>query len=37
MTQLRGADNARAKRSLGWTPRYSSWRTGFDIEFAAFR
>jgi nucleoside-diphosphate-sugar epimerase len=25
----RGASNAKAKRELGWTPRYSSWRQGF--------
>jgi 2-alkyl-3-oxoalkanoate reductase len=29
---LRGADNARAKRELGWTPRYASWREGFRAE-----
>jgi nucleoside-diphosphate-sugar epimerase len=29
MTQRRGFSNARAKRELGWTPRYSSWRKGF--------
>jgi nucleoside-diphosphate-sugar epimerase len=29
MTQLRGASNAKAKRELGWAPRYRSWRTGF--------
>jgi nucleoside-diphosphate-sugar epimerase len=28
-TQLRGATNAKAKRELGWQPRYPSWRTGF--------
>jgi nucleoside-diphosphate-sugar epimerase len=28
-TQLRGASNAKAKRDLGWTPRYASWRQGF--------
>lgn len=28
MTELRGA-NARAKASLGWSPRHASWRTGF--------
>jgi nucleoside-diphosphate-sugar epimerase len=28
-TQLRGATNAKAKRELGWEPRYPSWRTGF--------
>jgi nucleoside-diphosphate-sugar epimerase len=26
---LRGASNAKAKRELGWQPRYSSWRQGF--------
>jgi nucleoside-diphosphate-sugar epimerase len=28
-TELRGASNESAKRELGWTPRYSSWREGF--------
>jgi 2-alkyl-3-oxoalkanoate reductase len=28
-TELRGASNERAKRELGWTPRYPSWRQGF--------
>jgi nucleoside-diphosphate-sugar epimerase len=28
-TQLRGASNEKAKRELGWTPRYASWRQGF--------
>ncbi len=28
--ELRGASNARAKRELGWEPRYRSWRQGFD-------
>jgi nucleoside-diphosphate-sugar epimerase len=28
-TQLRGASNDKAKRELGWTPRYASWRQGF--------
>jgi nucleoside-diphosphate-sugar epimerase len=28
-TQLRGASNAKAKRELGWLPRYPSWRQGF--------
>jgi nucleoside-diphosphate-sugar epimerase len=27
--QLRGAANAKAKRELGWQPRYPSWRQGF--------
>ena len=29
MTSLRGASNAKAKRELGWTPAYPSWRQGF--------
>ena len=29
MTQIRGASNAKAKRELGWQPRYKSWRDGF--------
>jgi nucleoside-diphosphate-sugar epimerase len=29
MTQIRGASNAKAKRELGWAPRYASWREGF--------
>jgi nucleoside-diphosphate-sugar epimerase len=28
-TELRGASNAKAKRELGWQPRYASWRQGF--------
>lgn len=32
MTRLRGADNARAQRILGWKPSYRSWRTGFSAE-----
>jgi len=28
-TQSRGASNAKAKRELGWTLRYPSWRQGF--------
>jgi nucleoside-diphosphate-sugar epimerase len=27
---LRGASNAKAKRELGWRPRYPSWRDGFS-------
>jgi nucleoside-diphosphate-sugar epimerase len=30
MTRLRGADNARARLSLDWRPRYTSWRDGFE-------
>jgi nucleoside-diphosphate-sugar epimerase len=29
MTDVRGASNAKAKRELGWKPRYPSWRLGF--------
>jgi 2-alkyl-3-oxoalkanoate reductase len=29
MTEVRGASNTKAKRELGWSPRYSSWRDGF--------
>jgi 2-alkyl-3-oxoalkanoate reductase len=29
MTQIRGASNAKAKRELGWTPTYPSYREGF--------
>lgn len=32
MTQLRGADNARARRTLTWTPQFHSWRDGFAHE-----
>ena len=27
--EVRGASNAKAKRELGWQPRYASWRQGF--------
>jgi 2-alkyl-3-oxoalkanoate reductase len=29
MTEVRGASNSKAKRELGWQPRYPSWRQGF--------
>lgn len=29
MTTVRGASNAKAKRELGWTLRYPTWRVGF--------
>jgi nucleoside-diphosphate-sugar epimerase len=29
MTKIRGSSNAKAKRELGWAPRYPSWRVGF--------
>jgi len=33
MTEARGASNERAKKELGWTPRYPSWRDGFPAAF----
>jgi nucleoside-diphosphate-sugar epimerase len=29
MTEVSGASNEKAKRELGWKPRYASWRQGF--------
>jgi 2-alkyl-3-oxoalkanoate reductase len=29
MTGIRGSSNARARRELGWAPRYAGWRSGF--------
>jgi nucleoside-diphosphate-sugar epimerase len=29
LDQIRGASNEKAKRALGWQPRYPSWREGF--------
>jgi 2-alkyl-3-oxoalkanoate reductase len=29
MTRVRGSSNAKAKRVLGWKPRYPTWRDGF--------
>jgi nucleoside-diphosphate-sugar epimerase len=34
-TEARGASNAKAKRALGWTPRYPTWRTGFKAVYSA--
>jgi len=34
MTEGRGFSNAKAKRELGWTLRYPSWRQGFREELA---
>jgi nucleoside-diphosphate-sugar epimerase len=31
----RGASNAKAKRELGWDPRYPSWRQGFVAAYAS--
>jgi nucleoside-diphosphate-sugar epimerase len=32
-TESRGASNAKAKRELGWTLRYPSWRQGFAASY----
>ena len=34
-TDARGASNAKAKRELGWAPRYPSWRAGFPAAYAS--
>jgi 2-alkyl-3-oxoalkanoate reductase len=34
MTEIRGASNAKARRELGWTPQYPSWREGFAAAIA---
>jgi nucleoside-diphosphate-sugar epimerase len=34
-TESRGASNVRAKRELGWTLRYRSWREGFRAAYAS--
>jgi len=36
-TQARGAANAKAKRELGWTLRYPSWRQGFAAAYGHMR
>jgi nucleoside-diphosphate-sugar epimerase len=36
-TDSRGASNAKAKRELGWTLRYPTWRTGFAEVYASPR
>jgi nucleoside-diphosphate-sugar epimerase len=33
MTEVRGASNAKAKRELGWSLRYPSWRDGFHAAY----
>ena len=33
MTEARGASNAKARKELGWTLRYPSWRTGFPAAY----
>ncbi len=35
MTRIRGASNAKAKRELGWTPHWASWRDGFRYGWPA--
>jgi nucleoside-diphosphate-sugar epimerase len=34
-TQARGASNAKARRELGWSPRYPSWRQGFTAAYGS--
>jgi nucleoside-diphosphate-sugar epimerase len=36
-TEARGASNAKAKRELGWTLRYPSWRQGFVAAYGSLR
>src|SRR3954451_24412480 len=36
-TESRGASNAKARRELGWEPRYPSWREGFAAAYAPAR
>jgi 2-alkyl-3-oxoalkanoate reductase len=33
LTGAHGASNARAKKELGWSPRYPSWRIGFPAAY----
>ena len=30
-SKARGSSNAKARRELGWAPRYPSWRDGFPV------
>ena len=34
-TEARGASNAKAKRELGWTLRYPTWREGFQAAYSS--
>lgn len=34
-TEVRGSSNAKAKRELGWAPRYASWRGGFPAVYGS--
>jgi nucleoside-diphosphate-sugar epimerase len=33
LTESRGSSNARARRELGWKPRYPTWREGFAAAY----
>lgn len=35
MTESRGASNAKAKRELGWSLRFPTWRQGFVAAYTA--
>ena len=35
LTEIRGSSNAKAKRELGWEPRWRSWRDGMRHEATA--
>jgi nucleoside-diphosphate-sugar epimerase len=37
MTEVRPASNEKAKRKLGWTPKYPSWRDGFPVWAETFK
>ena len=37
MTEVRGASSEKAKRELGWTLRYPSWRQGFPEAYRSLR
>jgi len=34
LTEARGSSNAKARRELGWAPRYPSWRHGLEVELS---
>ena len=34
MTRIRGGSNKKAKRELGWSPHYVTWRQGFEHGLA---
>jgi nucleoside-diphosphate-sugar epimerase len=37
MTEARGSSNAKARRELGWEPKYPDWRGGFAEDLAGDR